>query len=412
MITQENSWKCPGHIVIFGGGRWARVLVEVLCSSVPSSVKISVHSPHNAPAMLAWSIDRELGNRIQVYEDSPKVKSGELSAVIVANAARDHEKAIKWALSKGLPVLVEKPITLSSCTTEHIANLAIINNTYLASAHVFLFAKYVNTFLKLVAKPRIIQYIRVRWIDPQAESRYGEAKRYDPGLTIYADLLPHILSILTALSTNSFQPGRKLEVLRGGAHLKIGIQIGDIPCEVEMVRNGDSRQRLIEVDTREGMKSLDFAKEPGVIFSDAMEQCGDPVWNIEPRPLAAMLRAFLQGTVGGPRNKGLDIGIGLESGQVIDQLTPTYESVLSVWLEKKYAALGKHADADLRYTLSEILCVEDPLSSVPIEKRTEYVFEYLKIALMSPLRARYENRSIELVRHIVSHGKSMSYENR
>jgi len=203
-----------------------------------------------------------------------------------------------------------------------------------------------------------------------------------------------------------------LEVSRGGAYLKMDIQIGDIPCEVEMVRNGDSRQRLIEVDTREGMKSLDFAKEPGVIFSDAMEQCGDPVWNTEPRPLASMLRAFLQGAVGGPRNKGLDIGIGLESNQIIDQLSPSYESALSAWLEKKFAVLGKRVDADLRYTLSEILCVEDPLSSVPIEQRAEYVFEHLKIALMSPLRTKYESRPVELVRHIVSRGKSTSYVRR
>ena len=409
MILEENFLINPKHVAVIGGGRWARVLLEVFCGIVPPFVKISVHSPRNSQSMLAWVLARGLDDRIQVSSIYPEVTAGESCAVIVANAARDHEKAIEWALSRCLPVLVEKPVTLSFAATQRLTELAISQKTYLAAAHVFLFARYVRVFSKLVNEAGGLRAIRVRWMDPAAESRYGEAKRYDPGLTIYADLLPHILSILTALSTNSFQPGRKLEVLRGGAHLKIGIQIGDIPCEVEMVRNGDSRQRLIEVDTREGMKSLDFAKEPGVIFSDAMEQCGDPVWNIEPRPLAAMLRAFLQGAVGGPRNKGLDIGIGLESSQIIDQLSPTYKLALSAWLEKKCAALGKHVDADLRYTLSEILCVEDPLSSVPIEQRTEYVFEHLKIALMSPLRSKYEGLPVELVRHIVKHGKSTSY---
>ncbi|MDB9891205.1 Gfo/Idh/MocA family oxidoreductase [Alphaproteobacteria bacterium] len=412
MTLEENCSINPEHVAVIGGGRWARVLLEVFCDIVPPFVQISVHSPRNSQSMLAWVSARGLDGRIQVSSIYPEVTAGKSYAVIVVNAARDHEKAIEWALSRCLPVLVEKPVTLSFAATQRLTDLAISQKTYLAAAHVFLFSSYVRAFSKLVNEAGGLRAIRVRWMDPVAESRYGEAKSYDPGLTIYADLLPHILSILTALSANSFQPGRKLEVLRGGAYLKMDIQIGDIPCEVEMVRNGDCRQRLIEVDTGEGMKSLDFAKEPGVIFSDAMEQCVDPVWNIEPRPLASMLRAFLQGAVGGPRNKGLDIGIGLVSSQIIDHLSPTYESALSAWLEKKCAVLGKRVDADLRYTLSEILCVEDPLSSVPIEQRTEYVFEHLKIALMSPLRAKYESRPVGLVRHIVSRGKSTSYEKR
>lgn len=412
MTLEENYSINPEHVAVIGGGRWARVLLEVFCGIVPPFVHISVHSPRNSQSMLAWVSARGLGDRIQVSSVYPEVTAGKSYAVIVVNAARDHEKAIEWALSRCLPVLVEKPVTLSFAATQRLTDLAISQKTYLAAAHVFLFARYVRAFFELVNKAGGLRAVRVRWMDPVAESRYGEAKSYDPGLTIYADLLPHILSILTSLSTNLFQSGRKLEVSRGGAYLKMDIQIGDIPCEVEMVRNGDSRQRLIEVDTQEGMKSLDFAKEPGVIFSDSIEQCGDPVWNIEPRPLASMLRAFLQGAVGGPRSKGLDIGIGLESNQIIDQLSPSYESALSAWLEKKCAVLGKCVDEDLRYTLSEILCVEDPLSSVPIKKRTEYVFEHLKIALKSPLRTKYESHPVELVRHIVSRGKSTSYVKR
>ena len=409
MITQENSWKCPGHIVIFGGGRWARVLVEVLCSSVPSSVKISVHSPHNAPAMLAWSIDRELGNRIQVYEDSPKVKSGELSAVIVANAARDHEKAIKWALSKGLPVLVEKPITLSSCTTEHIANLAIINNTYLASAHVFLFAKYVNTFLKLVAKPRIIQYIRVRWIDPQAESRYGEIKSYDPGLPVYIDWLPHIVSILDTLHPDSIYVVQKLEVLSGGSHLKINICLGESTCEIELVRNGNVRSRLFEIDTQEGKISLDFSNEPGQIISGTTTYSGDPAWGYKPKPVCKMLRAFLRGAAGGERDVRLDIKRGLRANKLIDQLSPYYQSALSFWLSKKFSAIRDKLDPELHYTLCEFLYGEDPYSLVPIKQRIKYLYWNIKKSLVSSQSSEYQNNPAGLIRLIIKQGKTVSY---
>lgn len=408
-INQENYSIYPEHVAVIGGGRWARVLLEALCSFVPPFVNISVHSPNNSKSMLAWASARGLDKRIQVSSNYPEAITGELCAVIVANAARDHEKAVEWALSHCLPVLVEKPITLSFAATQRLSELAITQNTFLAAANVFLFTRYVRAFSKLVNEAGGPQAIRLHWIDPLAESRYGEVKSYDPGLPIYADLLPHILSILTALSTNSFQICRKLEVMRGGAHLKMDIKIGDIPCEIEMSRNGDSRQRLIKVDTREGLKLLDFAKEPGMILSDTMEQCGDPNWDVQLRPLAAMLQAFFHGAVGGPRNKGLDIGIGLESNQIIDQLSPTYQSALSSWLEKKYTALGKDVDTNLSYTLSEILCAEDPLSSIPIEQRIKYVFERLKIAMTSPPRAKYDKYYLELIVNIVRQGKSKSY---
>lgn len=409
MGPEEDRWICPEHVAVVGGGRWARVLLEVLCSLVPPSVRISAHSPHNAQAMLAWASARGLEHRIQVSSDYPQAIAGKSGAVIVANAARDHEKAIEWALSQSLPVLVEKPVTLSSAATQRMADLAISQKTYLAAAHVFLFARYVGAFSKLVNEADGIQAIRVQWMDPRAESRYGEAKSYDPGLTIYADWLPHVLSILGALSPNSIQLGRRLEVLRGGAHLKMDVRLGDIPCEIELVRNGASRQRLIEVVTREGLKSLDFAKEPGTIVSAASARCGDSAWDIEPRPAATMLRAFLQGAAGGARDERLDIGIGLHASRIIDQLSPAYHTALSAWLSKKYSALGEDADMDLRYALSEILYVEDPLSSVPVEQRVEYVYRHLKGTLMSPLRAEYENRPVELIRLILKQGKLASY---
>lgn len=407
--SEENHRIWPEHVAVIGGGRWARVLLEVLCGLVSPSVRISAHSPHNAQAMFAWASARGLERRIQACPDYPQVTTVKSVAVIVANAARDHEKAIEWALSRRLPVLVEKPVTLSSAATQRMADLAISQKTYLASAHVFLFARYVTAFSKLLNGADGIQAIRVLWMDPRAESRYGEAKSYDPGLTIYADLLPHVLSILGALSPNSIQLGRRLEALRGGAHLKMDVRLGDIPCEIELVRNGASRQRLIEAVTRNGLTSLDFAKEPGTIISAASARCGDPAWDVEPRPAATMLRTFLRGAAAGIYDERLDIGTGLHASRIIDQLSPAYHTAVSAWLRKKYSSPEEEDDVDLRYALSEIIYVEEPLSSVPAEQRVEYVYRHLKEALISPLRPEYESRPVELIRHILKQGKLVSY---
>lgn len=400
---------CPDNVAVIGGGRWTRVITEVLCDLVPPFVRISVHSPHNAKSMSEWVAARGLGQRVYVSSDLPKFSSGTSSAVIIANAARDHERAIEWALSERLPVLVEKPVTLSSAATQRMADLAVSKKTYLAAAHVFLFARYIEAFSKLVVEGDGVQSIRVQWMDPQSESRYGEAKSYDPGLTVYADWLPHIVSILGSLSPNSMQVRRKLEVLRGGAHLKMDIQLGDTPCEIELVRNGNGRQRLIEVTTRQGPISLDFAKEPGTIVSGTTVRCGDPAWESEPKPVSGMLRAFLLGAAGGGRDERLDIRIGLRASQLIDQLSTAYHAALSSWLSKKYSALGDGVDADLRYTFSEILYVDDPYSSVPTEQRIEYLHRHIKESVTASLPAGYKNRPMELIRLIIKQGKLVSY---
>ena len=162
MIDRKEGFApCPDTIAVIGGGRWARVLTGVLCGLVPPSVGISVHSLHNADSMSAWVSERGFSQRIHVSSVWPQLLSVKSKAVIVANAARDHERAIEWALSSGAPVLVEKPIALTAAASQRLANLACRRSLYFAAAHIFLFAGYIENFSKIVAEAESIRFIRV-----------------------------------------------------------------------------------------------------------------------------------------------------------------------------------------------------------------------------------------------------------
>ena len=408
-MYKKNLSACPENIAVIGGGRWARVLTEVLCGLVPPSVRISVHSPRNAEAMSLWVSEGGLEQRIHVSSGLPNFSSGTSNAMIVANAACDHEKAIEYALSKDVPVLVEKPLTLNFVTSQRLADLARNQGTYFAAAHVFLFARYVEAFSKIITDENSIQFIRVNWIDPQSENRHGEAKSYDPGLTIYADWLPHIISMLGTLTSSQTQICEKLEFLRGGAHLKIDLLLGEIPCVIELVRNGNCRQRVIEVTAQQKKITLDFASEPGIIVSEATSRCGDPDWDIKPKPVAIMLEAFLQGAAGGVRDARLDIAIGLRASQVVDQTSALYHSALVPWLSKQILMLQGSNDSDFRYALSEILHVADPHSSVPISQRIDYVSRHLKELAASSLNTELFDRPVGVVQRVLRLGKITSY---
>jgi predicted dehydrogenase len=331
-------------------------------------------------------------------------------AAVFLALTTNRELIVEWALSRQIPVLVEKPLTLNLAATQRLADLSLGQQTYFAAAHVFLFARYVETFSKLIADENSIKSIRVCWMDPQSESRYGEVKSYDPGLAVYADWLPHILSILGTLAADQATRCEKLEFLRGGAHLEIDIKLGDIPCAIQLVRNGTCRQRIIEVTTQQKKITLDFASEPGNIHSDAMVLCGDPDWAGKPKPVARMLGAFLQGAAGGVRDARLDIAIGLRASEVIDQISSCYNSALFPWLAKKLLMnQDGDDDGDIRYACSEIIYIEDPHSSVPIKQRIDYCCRYIKEHVASISNNELFERPVDLIKLALKQGKITSY---
>lgn len=394
---------------MIGGGRWARVLIHVLCDLVPPTVRVLVYSPHNALGMEAWLSERGLKDRVSVSTKLPKILSGATNAAIVANAARDHEKATEWAISMGLPVLVEKPLTLNLAATQRLVDLANCKQVYFAAAHVFSFASYIEAFSRIVASADAIESILVQWSDPKFESRYGEAKSYDPGLTIYADWLPHVLSIVGALVSDHDSQCEKLEFLHGGAHLGIELKLGNIPCAIELVRNDKTRKRIVEVTTQQKKITLDFSSEPGVIISGAEEICGDPDWDIKEKPVSRMLGAFLQAVGGGVRDGRLNVEIGLRASRLIEQVSALYLSALLSWLKGRLLMIEIDDDYDLRYALSEILHVEDPHSSVPIGQRIDYVYRCIKERSRMPSKSELFDNPVDVVRMIIIQGRLSSF---
>jgi len=399
---------CPDNVAVIGGGRWARVVTEVLFGLIPPSTKLTVHSRRNSQAMVTWVSNRGLNKLIGVSSCLPSFPLGASNAVIVVNAAHDHEGSVEWALTQGCSVLVEKPLCLNLVSAHRLSNLAFTKNSYLATAHVFLFASYVEAFSKLVSDQNGVISIRVLWMDPKSEDRYGETKSYDPGLPIYADWLPHIASILGTFVVGQPQLCGNLELLRGGAHLNIHLKYNQIPCAIELVRNGDSRQRIIEVVTRRHKIVLDFGCEPGIISIDGVGLCGDPDWNDNPKPVAKMLAAFLKGAAGGIRDARLDMSIGVNATQVIDQTAPLYYAALLPWLNNELQKHQEEMSSDLRYALTEILMVKDVNSSIPIGQRINYVYRHVRKHVMTT-GSETKQHAAEAIELIIKQGKISSY---
>lgn len=374
MKTVSVSKDSPFNVSIIGGGRWARVLIETICSITDTSVKISVYSKSNAAGMAEWVYSKKNGHKIQVFEELPKKFDPGINAVIVVNAARDHEKVVFSALSAGGNVLVEKPLTLNYQSSENLLLFAKSLDKTFAAAHVFLFASYFIKYSSLISRAGKISKIDIQWEDPGSEDRYGEKKQYDPGLTVFSDWLPHVLSMLLSIVPGKEFAFLAIELEKGGASVFIDILIGDIPCRIRLTRNGQRRKRFMEVHTVNKTLQLDFSKEPGIIYDGNNEIVGDPGWQLNERPVAAMLRAFLNGVIGKEFDKRLNAEIGLKALKVIDLAMADYRSKQIAWLIEELTAKvssGKDVsiNEDLFYALSEIFQTERSIHTDELNRK-------------------------------------------
>lgn len=362
-------------ISVVGGGRWARILVSTTCNLVSAETEVSIYSKSNAPGMRAWAKQQNFLQRVSVYvgyDDSVKPAP---RAAIIANAARDHMQATAWALAAGLPTLVEKPFALSASATSQMLAQARDSNVYLASAHVFLFSSYLQRFSQAVAATGPINTIEISWRDPVAEERYGDQKNYDSSIPVFADCLPHIVSIILMLIGPCDITFRKIVTKRGGAYVELELIGGGVRIKVILERNAECRQRLINVEATPGSMALDFTVEPGVMTLDGEKQNADPDWLHRPRPLAQMVQSFIQGAMGGQRDPRLDTGIALNASKVIDAIYHDYVDAKDRWIGSRLSRDVSSCDEELKYALVESLQVDGPL---PLQQMEKAIAEIIK----------------------------------
>lgn len=342
-----------------GGGRWARVYIDVLLQLLPFTSKVLIYSPRNGKLMDIWIHGQGVGERVKVFSSLPMLPASESMAVIVANAAVDHERSVEWAISKRAAVLVEKPLTLNFSASRRLVEKADRQGVYLAAAHVFLFARYLHSFKREVQTLGEVATIDILWADAAVEARHGEVKNFDPGLRIFEDCIPHVMSMLEVIDPGSSLVIAGLELFRGGAQLDLVLNSAARSYTVCLTRNGETRRRVLTTANSSGACALDFSYEPGTITNSSETMSALPDWASAQKPLSCMLEGFLVAAGGGHRDPRLQPEIGLRAARLIEDISPVYTAAQGEWLSKRLFSASDN-DEDLFYALREIVMVADP----------------------------------------------------
>ena len=71
MNFENTISKYPENIAIIGGGRWSKVLTEMVCRITPTKAKISVHSIYNFDSITEWIVKKGLSDKVKAFATWP-----------------------------------------------------------------------------------------------------------------------------------------------------------------------------------------------------------------------------------------------------------------------------------------------------------------------------------------------------
>ncbi|KTC66066.1 oxidoreductase (plasmid) [Legionella adelaidensis] len=319
-------------ICLFGGGRWARVLLGVLADNYPN-IQIIWVSKNNYLSNIEWLKSSKLQNitltsNSNIWEQKPQ-------AAIIATSSYSHAYFIRECLSRKIPVLSEKPFCQNLSEAQELLFLSKKMGTPVGVNFEFAYASYLQDFSQYF-RGISISDIEITWEDPFCEVRYGEKKFGDLYTPILGDSFQHCWSLLKVL-----WPKQALKLnsvlLQPIGSVQLKLEIGLKPVNILLSRRAEQRKRLIAIN--EGALTLDFSHEPGKITNNKeIKECQ---WR-DSKPLKAAFGSFFE-VIHNPSLLSkwcLYIGNCMEAIDLTDQASALLEKIQKQHLIERHPLSG------------------------------------------------------------------------
>lgn len=173
------------HVGVVGYGYWGSKHVRVLSTLPDISVTVIDGNPNRlAEALTQYPSTRVAQSLQEVVDD--------LDAVVVATPPGSHASIAREALSHGLHVLVEKPLTTTVDEADELVDLAHANGVQLMTGHTFEYNPAVWKLREIISSGALG---KILYIDAQRLS----LGRYQADVNVVWDLAPHDISIASFL---------------------------------------------------------------------------------------------------------------------------------------------------------------------------------------------------------------------
>lgn len=307
-VSQLNS-KNLSQILIFGSGRWAKEYLKILSELEIPNLKIFIHTLNPLSTTHEWLRENPLKKNIFFVSDLKSLERETIDACFVVNSPQDHFEMSKYAISRKIPVLIEKPVATLFHEIQHLIKLAKQSNVPIATSQIFNFTDYIKKTKNILKNIKGIQSIDVFWEDPLQEIRYGEIKTSDLKISPSQDFLPHIFSILRYLCLKEI---KSYEILSkkhtsDSSNLSLELNINNIACNIYLDKESLRRKRYFKFKGENGETLLDFSDDRAEIKQEIDRITDNFVFHLKEGALKAMIIEFLSSSNQGIMNEDLDL---------------------------------------------------------------------------------------------------------
>lgn len=251
MIQKYTFW-------IYGSGRWARILAQQLQILYGNTALLYFVTKRDQCEVRSELKELKIQN-FDIVEELGQISDNRLHLGIVCGRARDNYKRVINLLESGLNVYVEKPCALNAKEAHEMVEYAKHNRLCLYFSNAFLFNDKINSLILNNLKKNHISKIKINWIDEKPLNIINTKLKYDESLTVYEDVLPHVLNIIASILKTVDIEFVDINVERCGQKLKIKCCVSDIETEFILERNGDRKIRSLEIHSSREIKIFDFS---------------------------------------------------------------------------------------------------------------------------------------------------------
>ena len=275
---------------LIGAGRWGRRYIATL-SGLPGLALVAVASRNPETLSLA-------GPRCRVFSDWRElVASGRLDGVIVATPPALHAEMTGAAVHAGLPVLVEKPLTMDLEQAKDLLALAQKKKGLVIVGHTHLFSA---AYAALRAKASELgRLLRLR-------TTGGNHDPFREGIGPLWDYAPHDVAFCLDLTGEKplSAAGQREESPASGPGENLRLALGfreGVSAEIRVGNLFTEKRRLFEAGYEKGTLTIDDLKQEKLTFQPLSGPAQSMLLNAG-QPLERLLRAFGESIEAGSRD--------------------------------------------------------------------------------------------------------------
>ena len=159
------------NILIFGSGRWSKEYIKTLLEFKNLNLTIFIFTSTKNSTLYNWLKKNSYEKKVFFISDLNLIKKKKFDACFVVNDTKNHFERTKFAISRNIPVLVEKPVSENFQEIKKLLILAKKSNTLIATSQIFNFSDYILETKQIIQNLDKIISIDVFWEDPLEEIR-------------------------------------------------------------------------------------------------------------------------------------------------------------------------------------------------------------------------------------------------